>query len=63
MSPTASSVEDSFVLELCCGTAGFTAAVEAAGFRDSLGVDHVRPSHVKAAVICLDIIWRVIARR
>ena len=48
------SIEAAFIIELCCGTAGFTAAVKHAGFRDSFGVDHVRPVHCKAAILCLD---------
>ena len=50
-------LEETFIVEVCCGTAGFTAAARAAGFRDSLsfGVDHMRPWHVKAAVVCLDV--------
>ena len=52
--PKSFSIEAAFVIELCCGTAGFTAAVKRAGFRDSFGVDHVRPVHCKAAILCLD---------
>ena len=49
-----SPLEADFVIELCCGTAGFTEAVKHAGFRDSFGVDHIRPVHCKAAILCLD---------
>ena len=45
-----SPLEAAFVIELCCGTAGFTASVQHAGFRDSFGVEHIRP----AAILCLD---------
>ena len=48
-------LEETFIVEVCCGTAGFTAAARAAGFRDTFGVNHIRPWHVKAPVVCLDI--------
>ena len=48
-------LQETFIVEICCGTAGFAAAARAVGFRDSFGADHIRSSHVKAPVVCLDI--------
>ena len=48
-------LEETFIIEVCCGAAGFTAAARSVGFRDSVGIYHIRSTHVKAAVICLDI--------
>ena len=49
------SLESCFLLELCAGTAGFTAAARLEGFRDSFGIDHVRPSRCKGPIVCLDL--------